>query len=282
MFGSRKVVARLDEMLTEAINGSFVESNYDETELSRLESKFRQYLTGKETAARNVYEERAAVQELVTDISHQTKTPIANLSLYAQLLEEVSTPEMMPYVEQIRMQTEKLEFLIASLTKISRLESDMIQLHPKPQPVSLLIEESVQEALGRAAAKQIVICVENEADAAASYDMRWTKEALGNLLDNAVKYSPHGSTITVSVRVFEMFVCIGVQDEGPGVPEDEQAQIFERFYRGKHALHEEGSGVGLYLARMIVRKQHGYMKVSSLPPHGSCFRIYLLKYLQKR
>ncbi len=282
MFGSNKIVSRLDEMLTDAINGRFSETSYDETELSRLEGKFRQYLTGKETAAEKIQAERAAIKELVTDISHQTKTPIANISLYTQLLAEISPPELMPYVEQIRLQSEKLEFLIQSLTKISRLESDMIVLHPKPQEVSLLLEAAVREVKGQADAKQTTVLVKMEEGAVANYDMRWTTEALGNLLDNAVKYSPEKSTVTVCVDIMEMFICIRVEDEGPGIPEEEMAQVFERFYRGKNAARADGNGVGLYLVRMIVCKERGYMKVSARAGSGSCFRMYLPRYIQRR
>ena len=322
MLRGNKVVARLDEMLTDAINGSFIESVYDETELSRLESKFRQYLTAKEMSEEKVRAERKAIKELVTDISHQTKTPIANICLYTQLLEEISSSDMLPYVEQIRMQAEKLEFLIQALTKISRLESDMIRLQPKAQPVSLLVRKAVREMQGRAEIKNIMINVEpmsfmeyeedigcgkdidhrkdvdhikaidhaektvytkniehaaDSEELCAIYDARWTGEALGNLLDNSVKYSPEGSRIRVSVKVLELFVRISVEDEGPGIPVEERAQIFERFHRGKNAAREEGNGVGLYLTRMILQRERGYVKVSSGQKGGSCFHLYLPK-----
>lgn len=275
-----KIVTRLDTMLTDAMNGSFVETDYNETELSRLESRFRQYLTEKELSAEKVQAEREAIKELVTDISHQTKTPIANISLYTQLLEEICTPETEPYVRQIRRQAEKLEFLIRALTQISRLESDMVRLAPRSCPVMELVGQSVEEARERAKEKQISITVLNDAagkanDIRAVFDPRWTGEALGNLLDNALKYSPSGSRIRVMVRPFEMFARISVEDEGPGIPEGEQAQIFERFYRGKNAAQQEGNGVGLYLARMILQKEGGYIKVSSGEKGGSCFQMYL-------
>ncbi|HCT91905.1 MAG TPA: two-component sensor histidine kinase, partial [Lachnospiraceae bacterium] len=200
MFGTGKIVSRLDEMLTNAMNGTFTESRYDETELSRLESKFRQYLTGRELAGERVERERTAIKELVTNISHQTKTPLANICLYTQLLEEISDENTLPYVQQIRLQAEKLDFLIRTLTKISRLESDMIRLRPKSQPVFPLVEQAVREARGQAEAKAVTLqaadediasdrsagmdSAENMHPATASYDARWTKEALGNLLDN--------------------------------------------------------------------------------------------------
>lgn len=299
MFGTGKIISRLDDMLTDAINGTFTESRYDETELSRLESKFRQYLTGKELATEKVEKERAAIKELVTDISHQTKTPLANICLYTQLLEEASDEKTLPYVRQIRLQAEKLDFLIRTLTKISRLESDMIRLRPEPRPVLPMVEQAVREARGQAEAKAVAIqvmpvhetgylCGSPDTDQAAaslnlpdadgiraSYDARWTKEALGNLLDNAVKYSPASRAVTVFVKAMEMFVCILVDDEGPGIPEEERAQIFERFYRGKNAAPEEGNGVGLYLTRMILQREGGYVKVSSGKNGGSRFCMYL-------
>lgn len=275
MLRGNKIVARLDGMLTDAINGSFIESGYDETELSRLESKFRQYLTAKETSEEKVRAERAAIKELVTDISHQTKTPIANISLYTQLLEEISPPDLLPYVEQIRMQAEKLDFLIQALTKISRLESDMIILKPQAQPVSVLVRKAVREIRGRAEARNISIDAEHGEDIRAIYDLRWTSEALGNLLDNGVKYSPEGSRIRVLVKGFELFVRISVEDEGSGIPVEERAQIFERFYRGKNAVREEGNGVGLYLTRIVLQRERGYIKVSSGSRGGSCFHMYL-------
>lgn len=288
---SSKTVSRLDQMLTDAINGHFVESAYDETELSRLESRFRQYLVSKETAVGKIDAERMAIKGLVTDISHQTKTPLANVLLYTQLLEEQCSDESVaPYIRQIRIHAEKLEFLIQALIKISRLESGMVELHPHETPVAPLLEQALAQAKGRAEAKNIEIELvfdekpeENVSpeEAAGSirafYDLRWTVEALGNLLDNAVKYSPAESRITVKVRVFEMFVCISVADEGPGIAEEEQAQIFERFYRGRNALGEEGSGVGLYLTRMILQKEQGYIKVASGKERGSCFSMYLIK-----
>lgn len=296
MRGNR-VLSRLDEMLTEAINGSFAESCYDETELSRLESKFRQYLTERELAAERVQAERAAIKELVTDISHQTKTPIANICLYTQLLEEKSPQELKPYVQQIHQQAEKLEFLIQALARISRLESGVIRLELRPCRVWELIEKSVRQMQEKARARQITIYADEEkdekedsgkpyqiwedgqtqafSDMQAVCDMGWTQEALGNLLDNGIKYSPEGSRIRVRVRGFEMFVRISVEDEGPGILEEEQAQIFERFYRGKNAGEQEGSGVGLYLTRMILQKERGYIRVCAGVQGGSRFQMYL-------
>ena len=109
----------------------------------------------------------------------------------------------------------------------------------------------------------------------ALYDLRWTAEALGNLLDNAVKYTPPGGCIQVSATQYELFCRIDVRDNGIGIAEEEQAQIFGRFYRGRQVREQEGLGIGLYLAREIAQKQGGYLKLSSRPGQGSTFSLYL-------
>ena len=273
-----KIMDRLDAMLSDALNGTFEVSGYDETELSRFESKFQQYISAKEVSEEKLSREREAIKSLVSDISHQTKTPLSNVLLYAQLLEErCNDEELKPYVQQIRMQAEKLQFLIRSLIRLSRLESGMIEPEPKEQLLAPLLEEAVGLAVGKASEKNITIRTEQTEEIKASYDLHWTLEALGNILDNAIKYSPKRSRITVSVRALEMFACITVKDEGPGILEEEQAQIFERFYRGKNAASQEGNGIGLYLSRMILQKEKGYIRVSSNEEKGSSFHIYLMR-----
>lgn len=277
----RKIIARLEEMLAEAMEGRFAESVYDETELSRLECRFGQYLSMRETAMEQAQKERTAIKELVTDISHQTKTPLANILLYTELLEEQPDPEnTAAYVQQIRKQAEKLDFLLKALVKISRLESGMIELHAFSQPVLPLLEQTIETARGWGKKKGIVIQAEGlPEDISVYYDAKWTGEALGNLLDNAVKYAPEGSTVKVSARMGEMFLCICVEDEGTAVAEEEAAQIFARFYRGKNALAEEGTGVGLYLSRMILQKEGGYIRLAQPKGRekgkGNCFEMYL-------
>ena len=108
-----------------------------------------------------------------------------------------------------------------------------------------------------------------------SHDSKWTSEALFNLLDNAVKYTPPGGKISVSVVLWEMYVELKVTDTGKGPSESNQASIFRRFYREEEVHEQQGVGIGLYLAREIVTRQGGYIKVVSEPGHGSEFSIML-------
>lgn len=274
-----KTLQRLDEMLTEAMSGTFEESRYDETELSRLESKWKQYLTNSKMSLQRTQVERERIKTLVSDISHQTKTPLSNILLYAQLLQErTEHTEEQELAKQIVTQTEKLEFLIQSLVKMSRLETEVLEVIPAMNPVRSLVERAVEELQAKAEKKQIKVVVsEMEEQLQASYDRKWTLEALCNILDNAVKYSPTKSQILVEVKEYEFYVCICVTDEGIGISEEERAQIFGRFYRGRQVQQEEGIGVGLYLAREILQRENGYIKVESKLGGGSSFGIFLSK-----
>lgn len=275
--GAGKTLRRLDEMLEQAINGEFEEERYDETELSRLEAKWKRYLTASKMSMEQLNKNREGMQALVSDISHQTRTPLSNILLYSQLLcEQTDNQEEKHLAEQIVRQAEKLEFLIQALVKMSRLESNVLVLKPQRQPVEPLLLEAMEEILPKAEKKKIHVKLQgNPSHMQAVYDKKWTAEALGNILDNAVKYSPLESTVEVTVEKFEFYVCISVRDEGIGISEEERAQIFSRFYRSAEVQQDDGIGIGLYLAREIVQKEKGYMKVLSKKGKGSTFKMYL-------
>lgn len=275
---ARRTVRRLDRMLSTAIDGGFGEESFDESAPSALESRMARFLNGSARSLRGVQRQRESIQRLLSDISHQTKTPLANLRLYSSLLmEEELTPRQREQAQVIFQQSEKLSFLIETLVKLSRLETDVLAVTPKLQPLSPLLERAASQAKAAAEQKGIALQLhlQQQAEMKALYDLRWTAEALGNLLDNAVKYTPPGGCIQVSATQYELFCRIDVRDNGIGIAEEEQAQIFGRFYRGRQVREQEGLGIGLYLAREIAQKQGGYLKLSSRPGQGSTFSLYL-------
>lgn len=276
---ARRTVRRLDRMLSTAIDGGFGEESFDESAPSALESRMARFLNGSARSLRGVQRQRESIQRLLSDISHQTKTPLANVKLYSSLLmEEELTPRQREQAQVIFQQSEKLSFLIETLVKLSRLETDVLAVTPKSQPLAPLLERAASQAKAAAEQKGIALQVQlypQQAEMRALYDLRWTAEALGNLLDNAVKYTPPGGCIQVSATQYELFCRIDVRDNGIGIAEEEQAQIFGRFYRGRQVREQEGLGIGLYLAREIAQKQGGYLKLSSRPGQGSTFSLYL-------
>ena len=272
---SRRMLDTLDRMLDDAIRGDFQESLYDESRLSALETRMAHYLSSNTVSARNLAAEKDAIKTLIGDISHQTKTPIANLLLYAQLLEEQDLPpESRAYVSALEGQAEKLRFLIDALVKTSRLESGVLAMTPKRHGLQQLLEDAAAQAAPRAEAKGIALTVEPTV-LSARFDPKWTTEALYNLVDNAVKYTPTGGSVTLRAVGYELFCRIDVTDTGPGIPEAEQAKIFQRFYRSPAVSGEEGVGIGLYLARQIAAGQGGYLKVTSRTGEGSTFSLFL-------
>ena len=273
----RRTMHTMDKMLDDAIRGVFQPAHFDESRLSAVEAKLKQYLDASGTSAARLTEDRARVQGLIADISHQTKTPIANLLLYAGLLADKDLPDdCRGYVEQLTAQAEKLQFLIESMVKAGRLEAGVIAVQPRPADVGALTQAAVQSALPEAERRSVQLS-RLPAEVGACFDPKWTQEALGNLIDNAIKYTPAGGSVTVSVTPYELFCRIDVTDTGPGIPEDEQGRIFERFYRSPTVRDAQGVGLGLYLAREIAAANGGYIKVTSRPGNGSTFSLFLPK-----
>lgn len=286
-FRTEAVMNRLERMVDAALEDRLLEEEFSESRLSRLESRLYQYLNAGRNEAAQIEKERNSIKELIGDISHQTKTPIANILLYTQLLaerEELAGEaedgqnadgdrRSAELVEQLQRQTRKLDFLIQSLVKLSRLENGILTLTPRRESVAELLEGLDYEQA--AARKGVEFVIEPDSECTAVFDMKWTLEALSNVVDNAVKYTPEGGRVCVRVKAYEMFVSILVEDTGRGITEEESARIFTRFYRSPRSAAEEGVGVGLYLAREILRREGGYIGVRSKPGAGSVFSLFL-------
>ena len=248
-----------------------------DTIFARISHRLSQLYRIMQENRRKVDEERQELQMLVSDISHQVKTPVSNLKMVTDTLlaKPVTEQERQEFLQGIRSQTDKLEFLVQSMGKASRLETGAIRLEKKD---GLLIDTLAQAMSGivyGAEKKGIAVSVQCPEDLRVSHDSKWTAEALFNLLDNAVKYTPAGGQISVSVEQWEMYVKLDVADTGKGIPESSQAAIFRRFYREEEVHDQPGVGIGLYLAREIITQQGGYIKVISELGRGSTFSVFL-------
>ena len=276
---AKKAMQDLEEMLELVSRDEFKESRFDESRLSRLEAKLAKFLTSSQLTKQNMKEQHEHIKGLISDISHQTKTPIANLVLYSELLKEKDLPEeARELVTQISFQSEKLDFLIRSLVKISRLENGIITVIPTINPLAPLINKVLEEAKAKIEVKKINLKWEpSQGSITARFDEKCTEEVFANLLDNAIKYTAKEGSIAIKIREYEMFCRVDFSDTGIGMTEEELAFIFKRFYRSPRVAKEEGVGIGLYLARQIVLAEGGYIKVSSQVGKGSCFSVFLPK-----
>ena len=270
----RRLHASLMRMLDAAMKGSLTEETFDESLHSALESRMHDYLAAAETSVQAAAAERAHIKELISDISHQTKTPVSNILLYAALLSEQELPaDSAAYVRELSAQAEKLRFLTDVLVKMSRLETGVFTLHPADTPLEPMLA-SLQTQWEPSARRKGLALTYAPTGAHAFFDAKWTQEALGNILDNAVKYTDKGS-VSMEVIPYELFVCVKITDTGIGIPEEELSLIFRRFYRSQAVRSEDGLGIGLYLAREIVSREGGYIKVSSAVGTGSSFQVFL-------
>lgn len=253
-------------------------SEAEDTLTARLQHqllKLRNILTAQNQM---LAQEKEQIKTLISDISHQIKTPIAAANTFAELLSdgELSAEERTEYITTLQMSLGKLTFLTNSLIKISRLESGIISLKPEKNSLNEIVLQAVKTVYAKAMEKGILITFECDQAFEAVLDFNWTAEAISNVIDNAVKYTPQGGFVRLQITEYPSFLRLDISDSGVGIPEEEQAKIFGRFYRGKQSVGTDGVGIGLYLTREIINKQNGYMKVSS-DENGSTFSMFLKK-----
>jgi signal transduction histidine kinase len=248
-----------------------------ETLLSRVEHKLARLFAMTREREKALDDERQSLQEVISDISHQVKTPIANLKMLSGTLLEAKLPQEQQthFLTTMDGQLDKLDFLLSSMIKMSRLEIGTLTFTKALTPIYETIAEALGAVFLSADKKQMRIEVNCDEGLYWLHDKKWTAEALFNILDNAVKYTPVGGRITINVSKMEMYIKIAVVDTGRGVAERHHSQIFKRFFREREVHNIEGIGIGLYLTRKIITLQGGYIMVQSSPGSGATFSVYL-------
>lgn len=269
---------RLEENLDNIISGREVDSMGDTEDslwgkinekLLRVNDVWRK----KELESRR---EKQKMKELISDISHQTKTPVANQKIYLEILQkEPMSENSREFLERMGAQTDKLDFLFQSLVKMSRLETGIISICRQDADLVQTLGQAVAAVVPQASKKQISLSVDCADGIILPHDRKWTEEAIFNVLDNGVKYTDEGGTLCITVTRQEIFTKISIKDSGRGIPAERQAQIFTRFYREPEVHDAAGIGIGLYLAREIAELQNGYIEVHSVVGQGSDFCLYL-------
>lgn len=252
----RSEMSELSAYIDKALDGNLEITEFDEKELSKIKSKLIKFLYASQVKEAKINTEKSKTKDLIADISHQTKAPITNLSLYISLLEDDPKDE---YIEIIKYELNKLEFLIQNLVKSSRLESDIISLQKHQANLKDIVEDVLKEFKVTLDEKCISINLKDE-DLIFNLDERWLKEAIHNLVDNAIKYSPKDSTINISIYKSYLNYNLDIENECKDLSEETLPKIFERFYRGKNSVSKDGLGLGLFIAREIIEKHGGNIR----------------------
>lgn len=282
----KKLLRRLQEMLEDAVAGTFSEGELRDTGISELESAMWRFLNDSQLSSVQLAEQKQRIQSLISDISHQTVTPIANIKIYAELLREQQEKwkagdssvkeDIAEEIDAVIDQVDKLDFLVGSLVKLSRLENGVLELEPKKCCIREVLAAVNRQFASKAQQKGITLVIDDSGEDAV-FDPKWTTEAVGNVVDNAIKYTPKGGSVSLYVTLYSMFLRLDVADTGIGIAEQEQASVFTRFYRSRKVAGQPGVGIGLYFAREVIRREKGYIKVSSKPDKGSRFSIFLYR-----
>lgn len=272
---SNHLCGTLDEMLTEEIESPQIVEG--ENLFYKISQRLVRLYEVMRANRREIAKERSNLQELISDISHQVKTPVANLKMLdATLLEQDVPPEKQrEFLLAMGNQLDKLDFLMRAMIETSRLEAGAVSLVKKNQPVYNTLASALGGILLGAEKKKISVHVNCAENLSVSHDRKWTGEALFNILDNAVKYTLEKGSIQISVEKQEMYLKIDITDTGKGIAEKNQGAIFKRFYREEDVHEIDGIGIGLYLAREIITMQGGYIRVSSKAGRGSTFSVFL-------
>ena len=260
---------------------SAAESKKYRKKIVRLEEYLEETRRHFELTERKLRREEQNTKSLVTDISHQLKTPLASLKMSYELADspELTAEEHAEFTRKEREEVSRMESLLGVFSQLTRLESGMIQIRPENSSLKKTISEAVGSIYMKAFEKGIDISLEEFPDVIIPHDPRWTAEVILNILDNAVKYSPSGTAVSIRVSALASYMMVEISDQGIGIPASDIQNIFKRFYRGSapEVKSADGSGVGLYLARRILEEQGGTICVKTGTDGGSTFALTLPK-----
>lgn len=277
-FYYRGLIHRMSKMLQRYQSGIWGQEALAETRESKLEAQLRRLLRQSSASKEQAKKDRESLAGLLADLSHQLKTPLANVVMDTELLQEanLSCKERISFSSHAAAQAAKMQWLLSALLKASRLEHGIWKFEASLQSIRQTLALCASAVYAQAQEKKIMIEMTEFEDRKLYHNRKWTAEAVTNILENAVKYSPRGSVVSIDAVSLEMYTRIDVYDEGPGVSPEECTKIFQRFYRSSNVCQEEGSGLGLYLAQVILLQEKGYITCSCNPRGGSCFSVFLL------
>lgn len=230
----------------------------------------------KEESSREMNELK---NNFVSLFSHDLKTPLAKIHAISDRMLQSTMPDeqgIKNEMQKIQTETKELNRYIQSILQVTRIEAGEFNLNVHPHDINGLIEDCIETMASLAASKNITIDFKQEPMFAIDMDANLIKEVFLNIIDNSIKYCPEGSRIDIATSDSDERVLVDFSDNGPGVEEQEQIAIFEKFYRSKNnPSNKKGTGLGLYLVRYFIEIHDGTVDMQSTAGQGTSFRISL-------
>lgn len=250
-----------------------------EDELSHLQNELYKVTVMLKEAAERDRTQREAIQESVSDISHQLKTPLTSVQiLLDNLMEDGEMEEQMRFrfLKEISRQIDGVNWLIGALLKLSRLEADVVEFERKRIRVADMMDKICRKLAVLAEVREVELIVQGEKKVFIWGDLQWNTEALTNVVKNAIEHSRSHTAVTITIAENDVYTEIAVSDCGEGIASEEIKHIFDRFYRAGNAA-KDSVGIGLAMAKAIIEKQGGYIMVDSKEGEGTTFTIKYMK-----
>jgi len=280
-------IRKLTDNAERIVEGNYavVISNEKEGDISKLSFQFNQMSKRLKSTVKQLTDEKEFLKDMISNISHQLKTPLASLKMFNELLLDGTLEEKevaVDFLEKSLIQIDRMEWLIQSLLKITRLETGVIEINKKEYNLSKTVIEEVKALEYNASIKKQKLSLYYDSDYVfLEHDRRWLGEALRNIIKNSIDYTKEGGNIHVQLQERESLIRISVKDNGVGIHKKDIPKIFNRFYQGQNTLRNDqkrnGTGIGLSLSEVIVEKHDGYIEVKSEVTKGSEFTIIFPK-----
>jgi signal transduction histidine kinase len=273
-------IEKLSEYLRQISAGNYSLDVRDnrEGELSILKNEIYKVNTKLSEQSELLKKDKIKLTNAISDISHQLKTPLTSMMVMSDLLREDRLPnaKRSEFTNNIRIQLERIDWLVSSLLKLSKIDAGAVHFKQEPVIVYKLIQKALEPLLIPIDIKELKVSIYRDENVSFLGDFNWTTEALINILKNCVEHTPNGGQIEIFFSDNPLFTEIVITDNGKGIAKDDLPKIFKRFYKGKNA--SEGSvGIGLAMSYSIIKSQNGTIEVKSKPEEGTQFRIKFYK-----
>lgn len=275
-----QLYVKADKIVNSYINSDYTchLPQHNEGEIFKLFASVEQLATILQSKNEAEYKTKEFLKRTISDISHQLKTPLAALGMYQEIME--AEPDNIETVKEFSQKTgialKRMEQLILSMLKITRLDTGNIVFDKKSCFVKDLISNAVNELTTRAVYENKQIAIEGNPGQTLICDMEWTSEAIGNLVKNALDHTQSGEFIHITWETAPTMLRIMISDNGSGIAPEDIHHIYKRFYRSRHSLDTQGTGLGLPLAKSIIEGQNGILSVQSALQEGTTFTISFL------